>query len=75
MWKFSFQDQGVLKIAKNALSIVMLNISAIKELLHKPSKIHWNTTGILSGKLKRKIWGGGSVILQDITAWNHKIVI
>ena len=37
----------------------MLNISAIKGLLHKPSKIHWNRTGILSGKLKRETWRGG----------------
>ena len=33
----------------------MLNISSIKELLHKPSEIQWNITGTLPGKLKRKI--------------------
>ena len=35
----------------------MLNISSIKELLHKPSEIQWNITGTLPGKLKRKFWG------------------
>ena len=34
---------------------LMLNISSIKELLYKPSKIQWNITGNLPGKLKRKI--------------------
>ena len=34
---------------------LMLNISSIKELLHKPSEIQWNITGTLPGKLKRKI--------------------
>ena len=48
----------------------MLNIFSIKELLHKPSEIQWNITGILPGKLKRKIFMG--FILQDITPWNHK---
>ena len=33
---------------------LMLNISSIKELLHKPSEIQWNITGTLPGKLKRK---------------------
>ena len=32
----------------------MLNISSIKELLHKPSEIQWNITGTLPEKLKRK---------------------
>ena len=31
-----------------------LNISSIKELLHKPSEIQWNITGTLPEKLKRK---------------------
>ena len=48
----------------------MLNIFSIKELLHKPSEIQWNITGILPGKLKRKIFMG--FILQDITPWNQK---
>ena len=48
----------------------MLNIFSIKELLHKPSEIQWNITGILPGKLKRKFFMG--FILQDITPWNHK---
>ena len=33
----------------------MLNISSIKELLHKPSEIQWNMTETLLGKVKRKI--------------------
>ena len=38
--------------------LLMLNISSIKELLHKPSEIQWNITGTLPGKLKTKIsWG------------------
>ena len=60
MWKLSFQDQGVHKIAKKPMwnvffQFLMLNISSIKELLHKPSEIQWNITGTLPGKLKRKI--------------------
>ena len=35
----------------------MLNISSIKELLHKPSEIQWNITGTLPGKLKRIFLG------------------
>ena len=35
----------------------MLNISPIKELLHKPAEIQWNIAGTLPGKLKRKISG------------------
>ena len=34
---------------------LMLNISSIKEVLHKPSEIQWNITETLRGKLKRKI--------------------
>ena len=57
---FSFQDQGVHKIAKKAhvecfFQFLMLNISSIKELLHKPSEIQWNITGTLPGKLKTKV--------------------
>ena len=33
----------------------MLDISSIKELLHKPSEVQWNITGTLPEKLKRKI--------------------
>ena len=60
MWKCSFQDQGVLKIETKTnrtffFQFLMLNISSIKELLHKPEKILWNITGTLPGKLKRKI--------------------
>ena len=58
-------------------SILMLNISATKELLHKPSQIHWNTTGPLSGKLKRKIWVGAlsyKILLPEITkSWEIAI--
>ena len=60
VWKFSFQDRGFRKIAKKIhverfFQFLMLNISSIKELLHKPSEIQWNITGTLPGKLKRKI--------------------
>ena len=58
-----FQDVGILriKIAKNTyveqffFQFLMLNISSIKKLLHKPSEIQWNITGTLQGKLKRKL--------------------
>ena len=58
--KFSFQDQGFHKIVKENhverfFQFLMLKISSIKELLHKPSEIQWNITGTLPGKLKRKI--------------------
>ena len=64
-----------IKLQKNPMwnlffNFFMLNIFSIKELLHKPSEIQWNITGILPGKLKRKIFIG--FILQDITPWNHK---
>ena len=53
-------DQGVHKIAKKIcvecfFQFLMLNISLIKDLLHKPSETQWNITGTLPGKLKRKI--------------------
>ena len=62
VWKFSFQDRGFHKIAKKIhverfFQFLMLNISSIKELLHKPSEIQWNITGTLPGKLKRKFRG------------------
>ena len=58
--KLSFQDHGVHKIVKENhverfFQFLMLKISSIKELLHKPSEIQWNITGTLPGKLKRKI--------------------
>ena len=64
-----------IKLQKNPMwnlffNFFMLNIFSIKELLHKPSEIQWNITGILPGKLKRKIFMG--FILQDITPWNQK---
>ena len=57
-----FQDVGILriKIAKKTyveqffFQFLMLNISSIKKLLHKPSEIQWNITATLPGKLKRK---------------------
>ena len=36
------------------IQFLMLNISSIKELLHKSSEIQWNITGTLPGKLKWK---------------------
>ena len=42
-WNFFFQ-------------FLMLNISSIKELLHKPSEIQQIIAGTLPGKLKRKIY-------------------
>ena len=77
MWKFSFQDQGVHKIAKKThvehfFQFLMLNISSIKELLQKPSEIQWNMTGTLPGKLKRKFGRGWAFILQDSNPWKNK---
>ena len=34
----------------------MLNISPIKELLHKPAKIQTNIAGVLHRKLKKNLW-------------------
>ena len=34
----------------------MLNISSIKELLHKPSEIQWNITGTLPEYYPPKSW-------------------
>ena len=42
-------------LVERFFQFLMLNISSIKELLHKPSEIQWNITGTLPGKLKRKI--------------------
>ena len=42
MWNIFFQ-------------FLMLNISSIKELLHKLAEIQKNIAGTLSGKLKRRI--------------------
>ena len=71
MGKFSFQDWGVHKIAKKKknhgehfLQSLMLNISSITELLHKPSEIQWDITKTLPGKLKGKIsWALSYMIL------------
>ena len=38
----------------------MLNISSMKELLHKPAEIQWSIAGTLSVKLKIKISGSFS---------------
>ena len=57
--------------------IFMLNISSIKELLHKPPEIQWNIKfseingnlmGFSTRKTKKKSLLG--FILQDITPWN-----
>ena len=71
MGKFSFQDWGVHKIAKKKknhgehfIQSLMLNISSITELLHKPSEIQWDITKTLPGKLKGKIsWALSYMIL------------
>ena len=49
--------------------LLMLNISSIKELLHKPSEIQWNITETLPGKLKRKIYWAFSckILSPEIT--------
>ena len=57
MWKVSFQDQGFHKIAKKThvqrfFQFLILNISSIKWLLHKPLENQWNITG----KQKRKLF-------------------
>ena len=73
---FSIQDQGVHKIAKKAhvegfFQFLMLNISSIKELLHKSSessKYDWNSTR----KTKNKSFL--DFILQYVTPRNHKNV-
>ena len=48
---------------------LMLNISSIKELLHKPSEIQWIITGTLPEKLKIKFWGALSykILPSEIT--------
>ena len=61
--KFFFPRSGVHTIAKKTdveqvfFQFLMLNISSIKELLHKPLEIQWNITGTLKGKLKEKFLG------------------
>ena len=57
---FLSKIRGFIQLQKNPcrrvfFNVFMLNISSIKELLHKPSEIQWNITGTLPGKLKRKI--------------------
>ena len=52
---------GFIKLQKNHVEhffqFLILNISSIKELLHKPSEIQWNITGTLPTKIKRTIIG------------------
>ena len=59
--KIFFSRSGVHNIEKKKhgcfFQFFMLNISSIKELLHKPSEIQWNITRTLPGKLKRKFLG------------------
>ena len=57
---FLSKIQGFIKLQKKNhvecfFQFLMLNISSIKELLHKPSEIQWNITGTLPGKLKTKV--------------------
>ena len=57
---FLSKIRGLIKLNKKTMSNVffqflMLNISSIKELLHKSSEIQWNITETLPRKLKRKI--------------------
>ena len=74
---------GVHKIGKKNhaewfFQFLMLNISSIEELLHKPSKIQWNITGTLPGKLKGKVsWALSYKILPpEITnAWEIAIFV
>ena len=56
----------------------MLNISSIKELLHKPAEIQWNIAGTLPGKLKRKVsWDLSCEILSPETTkmWESAIFL
>ena len=58
---FLSKIRGFIKLQKDPLErffqFLMLNISSIKELLHKPSEIQWNITGTLPGRLKRNfLW-------------------
>ena len=71
---FLSKIRGFIKLQKknrgeNFFKFLMLNISSMKKLFHKPSEIQWNIAGTLLGKLKLK---NLDFILQDITPWNHK---
>ena len=56
--------------------LLMLNISSIKKLLHKPSEIQWNITGTLQGKPKRNIsWALSYKILPPEIQKTWKIAI
>ena len=50
----------------------MLNISSIKELLHKPSEIQWNITGTLPEKLKEKFIGFYPTIYYTMKPQKHE---
>ena len=79
---FLFKIRGFKKLQKTScgkffFQIFMLNISSIKELLHKPPEIQWNIKfseingnlmGFSTRKTKKKNLLG--FILQDITPWN-----
>ena len=56
IWGF-IQLQKKLMWNRFFFQFLMLNISSIKELLHKPLEIQWNITGTLKGKLKEKFLG------------------
>ena len=79
---FLSKIRGLIKLNKKTMSNVffqflMLNISSIKELLHKSSEIQWNITETLPRKLKRKIsWALSYKILPpEITKmWEMSIL-
>ena len=52
----------------------MLNISSIKELLHKPSGVQWNIIGTLPEKLKRKITWAEKIKRKITWALSYKIL-
>ena len=78
---FLSKIRGLIKLNKKTMSNVffqflMLNISSIKELLHKSSEIQWNITGTLPRKLKRKIsWALFYKILPPEITKTWEIVI
>ena len=58
---FVSKIRGFIKLKKKSCGMffqcLILNISSIKELLHKPSEIQWNITETLPGKLKIIFFG------------------
>ena len=78
---FLSKIRGLIKLNKKTMSNVffqflMLNISSIKELLHKSSEIQWNITETLPRKLKRKIsWALSYKILPPEITKTREIAI